>query len=179
MKISELVLVLLLAVHLSLFISSCGEDPEPVNEEEVITTLIMTFKEGGNTAATFIFRDSVITTDTLAPGKVYDVTLELLNESVSPVDTITNEVKEEGTTHQFFFQPASGLNISFTYNDTDDEGHPIGLSSAATTTAASAGKLTVTLRHEPDKHASGVASGDITNAGGETDVEVTFDVVIQ
>ena len=37
----------------------------------------------------------------------------------------------------------------------------------------------MTLRHEPAKDASGVAAGDITNAGGETDIEVTFDVTVE
>lgn len=179
MKNKKFILLSIAALNLSFFIISCGENPKPVNEEEVITTLIMTFKEGANTAAIFTFRDSVITNDTLAANKVYDVTIELLNESATPADTITKEVKEEGADHQFFFAPASGLNIAFAYSDTDDEGHPVGLSSTATTTTASTGQLTVTLRHEPDKHAAGVESGDISNAGGETDAEVTFDVVIQ
>ena len=41
------------------------------------------------------------------------------------------------------------------------------------------GTITVTLRHEPNKDAAGVSSGDIANAGGETDIEVTFNVEIQ
>ena len=36
------------------------------------------------------------------------------------------------------------------------------------------GQFTVTLRHEPDKSAQGVSAGDITNAGGETDIEVSL-----
>jgi hypothetical protein len=39
--------------------------------------------------------------------------------------------------------------------------------------------VVVTLRHEPDKGAAGVSGGDITNAGGDTDIEVTFPVVIE
>ena len=34
--------------------------------------------------------------------------------------------------------------------------------------------MTVILRHEPNKAGAGVSDGDITNAGGETDIEVTF-----
>ena len=49
------------------------------------------------------------------------------------------------------------------------------------TTAATAmtGNLTITLRHEPSKNAVGVSDGDITNAGGETDVQAVFPIVIQ
>ena len=38
---------------------------------------------------------------------------------------------------------------------------------------------TITLRHEPAKTATGVSGGDITNAGGETDIEVVFDVTVE
>lgn len=36
------------------------------------------------------------------------------------------------------------------------------------------GDLKIVLLHEPNKDAEGVSAGDITNAGGDTDVEVTF-----
>jgi hypothetical protein len=39
--------------------------------------------------------------------------------------------------------------------------------------------LKITLRHEPNKKASGVVGGSITNAGGETDIEVSFDVEVK
>jgi len=39
--------------------------------------------------------------------------------------------------------------------------------------------VTITLRHEPAKDATGVSDGDITNAGGETDISVNFPVEIQ
>ena len=50
---------------------------------------------------------------------------------------------------------------------------------ATATGAASVGTLKVTLRHEPNKSAAGVVGGDITNAGGETDIEVEFPIVIE
>jgi hypothetical protein len=31
----------------------------------------------------------------------------------------------------------------------------------------------------PDKYAAGVSEGDISNAGGETDIEVSFQVIIE
>ena len=188
MKNSILILTVIAATLLSTFNGCKDDEPAPVNEEEVITTFRATFTpQGGGAIAVFQFRDldgdggnpPVITNDTLVASNVYDVSLELFNETVSPVDTITNEVHDEATVHQFFFQPQGGLNLTFAYGDTDSDGHPVGLLSEATTAAASSGTLTITLRHEPDKHAAGVENGDITNAGGETDIEVTFNVVIQ
>ena len=168
--------------------SSCEkEDPIVPNEEEVITTLVYTLTpQGGGTAVEFRFTDldgdggdaPVITNGTLDTNTVYNGSLTLLNEAETPVENITVEVEEEGADHQFFFA-ITGANASVDYADADADGNPIGLSTTFSTTAASTGTLVVTLRHEPDKGATGVAGGDITNAGGETDIEVTFDLTIQ
>ena len=53
-------------------------------------------------------------------------------------------------------------------------GNPLGLSFILTTSGASSGELTFTLRHEPNKPNSG-----LDNAGGETDIEITFNVTVQ
>jgi len=58
----------------------------------------------------------------------------------------------------------------------DNNGNPIGISTRLSTGAVSNGKLKITLRHEPNKSAQGVKDGLITNAGGETDIEVEFPV---
>lgn len=187
MKTAKWILILT-AFYFSLFLNGCKDDnPAPINEEELITTLRLTFTPTAGAVAILQFQDldgsggnfPVITSDTLSANVTYAVTIEVLNESVTPADTITTEIQEEGQSHQFFFQPDSALNLAFTYSDLDDGGHPIGLSSVGQAGTASSGTLTVTLRHEPDKHSAGVEDGEITNAGGETDIEVTFDVVIQ
>jgi len=181
---------LLLIVYFSLFIvSGCKkEDNNPINEEELITTVVATFTpSGGGSPAMFSFKDvdgsggntPVITNDTLAANTTYNLSILFLDESKTPADTISNEVFEEGDEHQLFFQVQSGLNLSVTYNDADVNFKPIGLSNTATTVGSSTGNLTVTLRHQPDKSAANVTTGDITNAGGETDVEVVFDVTIE
>jgi hypothetical protein len=90
---------------------------------------------------------------------------------------LTAEVFDEAEEHQFFFS-ASG-NSSFAYVDQDNNGFPVGLAFELVTGEAGSEILSVTLRHQPDKGASGVSDGDITNAGGETDIEVLFDVIIE
>ncbi|MGB0425105.1 MAG: type 1 periplasmic binding fold superfamily protein, partial [Flavobacteriales bacterium] len=85
---------------------------------------------------------------------------------------------EEDEEHQFFFSSdLTGATTS--YSDMDSNGNPVGLSSVLQTNDAETGTLTITLRHEPNKEGTGVSDGDITNAGGETDIEVTFNVDIQ
>jgi len=172
-------------------VSGCKKDDDHDhnhNEEELITTLIATFTPtGGGSPVVYCFKDvdgdggnaPIVVNDTLAANASYNLSLLLLNESITPADTISNEVLDEGDEHQFFFGVQSGLELSVSYNDTDVNGKPIGLSNTAATVNASSGNLTITLRHQPDKGAANVAAGDITNAGGETDVEVQFDVVIE
>jgi len=161
--------------------------PPPVNEEEVITTMVLRFDNTGAGADKELrFTDAdgdgggapVYDLDTLDDASVYTTSIILLDETVSPADTVSNEVLNEGVDHQFFFAP-TGANISIVYGDTDANGNPIGLSTTMTTGTPSVGNLMVTLRHEPNKTAAGVSSGDITNAGGETDIEITFPLVIE
>jgi hypothetical protein len=183
------IILYILALCISIFLSNCDKkDPEIPNEEELITTMKYTLTPltGGNTVI-FSFKDldgdggsvPVITTGSLTPNTSYAGSIELLNELSQPVTDVSEEVYEEGTEHQFFFRATGGLAVSIQYDDTDTDGKPLGLKTKLTTAAVSTGSLTITLRHEPDKAAQGVANGDITNAGGETDIEVTFNVQIK
>lgn len=170
-----------------LLFSACDKTPIIPNEEEVITTLHYNLSPiGGGTPVLLTFQDldgdggnaPTITSGTLEINKTYTGLLVLLNETMNPIDSISSEVAEENVDHQFFFESTvSGLTVQ--YNDTDDDGNPLGLSSTLTTTSAGTGILTITLKHEPNKLASGVSSGDISNAGGETDIEVSFNIDVQ
>ena len=184
-------LLLALGVFSMLFITSCEkdepEDPIIPNEEEVITTLNFTLTpDGGGTPVVLSFQDldgdggnaPTITEGTLDASTIYSGSLELLNELESPAEDITEEVGEEALEHQFFFQ-TSVSGISIAYDDMDEDGNPIGISTILTTNETGLGTVTVILRHEPNKDGSGVSTGDITNAGGETDIEVTFNVEVQ
>lgn len=180
--------LLLLSITFLVVFNSCKDD-DPVEdpEEEVITTLNFTLTPTTGDVVTLAFSDPdgdggnapTITGGTLQADMTYTGSLELLNESESPAEDITAEISEEDDEHQFFFSTSSDLNLSVSYADQDGNGNPLGLSTTLMTGAASTGTLTVILRHEPAKDASGVSGGDITNAGGETDIEVTFDVTIQ
>jgi hypothetical protein len=178
--------ILLFAVLFS-FTACEQDDPEVPNEEELITTLTYTLvPKSGGAPVVFIFQDldgdggsaPIITTGNLAANTAYDGMIILLNEEETPPENISEEVAEEDDEHQFFFQTTvPGLNIA--YEDADDDGNPIGLATTLTTGDAADGTMTIILRHEPDKEATGVANGSITNAGGETDIEVTFNVSVQ
>lgn len=185
-----------ISILFSLLITACNNDdditPTPVNEQELITTVLLTFTpvNGGNDII-FIYQDMdgagptppEITEGKLSANTTYNVSTLLLNETkeedlTNPEYNITIEVAEEGAAHQMFYR-INGSDLSFTYADKDVNNKPIGIKAKATTGDASNGNLTVTLRHMPDKNAAGVETGDITNAGGETDIEVTFDIIVE
>ncbi|WP_298397670.1 type 1 periplasmic binding fold superfamily protein [Flavobacterium sp.] len=177
-------------LFLSLFavaLISCSDDdtPAPVNEEEVITTVRTTLVGGGQTI-TLLSRDLdgdgpnapvVTVSGNLMAGTTYTGSVAFLNETVNPAGDITTEVEEEGVDHQIFYQAPTSIG-TFTYTDTDANGKPIGIDFTLVTAAASSGNLIVTLRHLPNKAAVGVATGDITNAGGATDAQVTYPIVV-
>ncbi len=169
------------------FASSCEKDPEIPNEEELITTVtIRCTPHGGGAEKVLRFEDPdgdggiapVITGDPFDAGIHYHCAVELLNESETPAENITEEIEEEDEEHQFFFM-ISGVDATIEYDDMDANGDPVGLHFELHANAAGTGTLTLVLRHQPDKSAQGVSSGDITNAGGETDIEVTFPLIIQ
>ena len=170
----------------ALFWSCSGDDdrPEPVNEEEVITTLTVTLiPSTGGTTVSIQTRDldgdgpnaPVITiSENLAAGVTYSGTIVLLNETVTPAENITTEVEGEADEHQFFYTVGGGLDISTMYTSFDANGNPLGTEFTLTAGAISSGTLTFTLRHEPTKPNTG-----LSDAGGETDITATFSIEIE
>jgi len=170
------------------FISACRDkDIDIPNEEELITTVdIRLIPVGGGEDAVLRFRDPdgdgglppQITADPLSPATTYDISITLLNEAADPVVDITPEVEAEGADHQFFFS-FEGVAVAYTYADQDENGFPVGLQGRLETMGTGQGMLTLVLRHLPVKDAAGVADGDLTNAGGETDIEISLPITIQ
>lgn len=171
-------------VLLVLVSTGCKKDKEEPNEEELITTVTLTFTETGGSGAvsTFVFRDidgdggtppSVFQDIVLAPGKTYNMAMTLTNESISPAEDITGEISSEGGDHQFYFEPA-GANVTVSNLNTDGGGLPLGLTSTWTTGAVSNGTVKITLKHKPGIKASG---DPVTK--GDTDIELTWITRVQ
>ena len=170
---------------LAIAMIGCSDDDTPVviNEEEVITTVILTLTPESGDQVVLTTQDLdgdgpdepvTITTGSFNENTQYQGAVRFLNETETPAEEITTEVIEEADEHQVFYTVSSGLNITTTYQDADSNGNPLGVSITLETGAASAGNLTVTLRHEPVKPNDGLDS-----AGGETDITTTFDVTIE
>lgn len=184
--------IFLITISSVTLFSSCQDDNDHDHEQELITTLIYTLtpKTGGSPVV-MTFNDpdgdggiapSITTEGVFLISTIYEGSIVLRNESVMPPRDITTEIKEEADKHQFFFQALDGVagRIKFTYADIDNNGNPVGLLTDVSGSGGPAsGKLRLILRHEPKKDAAGVKAGNITNAGGETDIDVTFNFAMQ
>jgi len=177
---------LILLVVITVIFSGCEPDElVPPNKKEVITTFRYTLTPEDGFPIFLYFQDvdgsgnvpTRVEGGPFKPNSTYTGIITLENEQTTPGVDITSEVKNEALEHQFFFETTvNGLNV--TYNDKDANGNPLGLETTFTTGAPGRGTLTVTLLHQPDKTATGVAEGEIKNAGGETDIELTFDISV-
>ena len=177
----------LATVLFTILLASCSKDnetPEAVNEEELITTLKVTLvpvSEGNTIVLTTRDLDGdgpnepeITISSNVTAGVTYNGTIELLDETKSPADNITEEVEEEADEHQIFYTIGSGLDVSVTATNLDSNGYCLGTEFELTANTASNGSLTFTLRHEPTKPNQGLSS-----AGGETDIAAIFSVIVE
>ena len=172
-----------------------SEDPDAPpceNEEEIITDVVLTWSpvDGGDTLRVRAQDpdgegplDLEILDDiALVENTTYTLTLELSN-SVEGED-ITTEISEEDDEHMFFFaftdsiftSPPGDGNVdnradSIAYNDFDENGLPVGLSTTWTTPAnmGFGGTFRIVLKHQPD-----IKSATSTVDDGGTDLDLSF-----
>jgi hypothetical protein len=165
--------VMLLIITLGL--SNCKKKTNPPNpnEEELITTLQITFQDSAGVHPDVIARYRDIDGDGGAAPSIWDsirlksnttyfASILLLDESASPADTISNEVLDEANDHLFCFT-VSSINCNITRTDTDGNGLEIGLQSKWETGASGTGNVQIQLRHQPDSKTGScnVGSSDI------------------
>lgn len=177
----SLVLFLLFAL---VFFGACKKDeeeletPPEVNEEELITTLLLELSDGADTFNAS-FRDldgpggddPVIVSDLeLNENTQYTATIQVLNEADGEFEDITLEVEEEGDEHLFCFGFEGISDIDVAYADSDGI-YGIGIESNWSTATSGSGNVTITLKHQP-----GVKDG--TCDPGDTDIEVSFPISV-
>jgi len=178
-------------------LSGCDKDPEPENIPEEITKIVLTFSATGAAPIVVEANDPdldgpepiVIGSIALNANTTYTLSVEFFNGFYEPTDpeyNITEEVEEEGAEHQLFFGWSDGVfsspngigNIgtsgTVNYEDEDENGLPIGLTTTWTTGSATSGKtFKIMLKHQPD-----IKSATSTSADGESDIDLTFPISI-
>lgn len=188
-----------LSAALFAFASCESEDPVIENDGEVITDVNLNFTEldeSGNevgTPLTFTASDAegievgdALTTDDieLETGKTYRLDIEVLN-SIENED-ITEEILEEADEHQFYFLGSAfeGSSAPLTYVYDDESGELIGVSGIVTVSSSPGfnnAQFRVVLRHDLNKDFPGASDpsfSNFTEAGGESDLDVTFPLIL-
>lgn len=182
--------LILVSIIFAITFSSCSKEAAVVNEEELITTITYTLTPIGQ-GETVVYKFVDIDGDggnppiksssgTLKNNTSYNGSIVILNESATPSIDITVEIQKEKEDHQFFYTLSSSLldKVVISYSDIDANKNPVGLLTSVKANSSGFGKLKITLRHQPNKSGKDVSVGNITNAGGETDIEVEFDVTV-
>lgn len=180
------VLFLVLSTLITFTFQACDDDPvdDPpqMNEEELITTVEMTFTNADDAedVRTFRFSDpdgeggnAPETTDTieLNASSTYDLAIRFLDESdPNSVEDITEEVEEEADEHLVCYTTPGDLTVTITDKDANELN--LGLAATVTTSEAENTSLLVQLKHQPDVKDGSCEPGD-------TDVEVLFQTVVK
>lgn len=179
---------------------------DPVKEDvpELITEVTLVFTtDGGSTTVSVTatdpdgegVQDMVVGSPIdLSVNKTYTMKIMLVNGLADPGSDaydVSSEVAEEGDEHMFFFgwtnnifsSPAGDGNIddraglvnySGGSDSNDANGLPLGLTTTWTTSAAPAsGTFRLMLKHQP-----GLKTASSGSNVGETDLDITFDVVV-
>lgn len=180
--------------------SSCSsEDPVPENDGELITDVTLTFQEidlsGNPVGESFDFTASdtegieiganpEVETIMLGKGKTYQMSIDVFN-SVAGED-ITEEIFEESDEHQFYFLGTAFTGSPILTYEYDDEGGVIlGLKGVVTvqeSPGVNNAAIQILLRHALDKNYPGADNPNFENyaeAGGESDLDITFPVVVE
>lgn len=181
---------LLFALAIAFGISSCGindHDHDHDYDHDYATTVIITLINQSNTADTVraVWKDldgpggaapSIIDTISLKSDVSYTGSIELFNESKTPKTDITQEVKVDEYTKQFFFTPSTGIEslVEWTITDKDRNNLPVGLAFQVKTKTGTGDKgvVNIVLSHYDSMTKNG------TSKSLESDIDIDYPVII-
>tara|TARA_B110000003_G_scaffold276187_1_gene321386 strand:+ start:523 stop:1158 length:636 start_codon:yes stop_codon:yes gene_type:complete len=182
----------IMAIFCLTLITSCNDDddnPEPVNELELMTNVTLTFTNNSNAGDVVImsnvapdgqegaFTNSV--NGEFTAGQSYSLALEITNESdpADIEDVLNGDVIPEGDEHFFKYNNTLGMGMIRDASDLAGAGGTsLGVSTTWTTGAAGTGNLQIILVHQPETADDSNQFGSTT--GGEEDFNITFQGVV-
>jgi len=167
---------------------SCKKDEVvPTDDNELITTVDLTFTDSNKKVSTFSFQDKDGDAKTppekfdkivLDKNMSYSLEINVYDETKNTKSNITEQIKLESDVHLFVFKIDPASLFSLKAMDKDKNGLPIGLmSSGSTQNAAGTGKLNLILKHQPPINGKAVKTGN--EAGGSSDIDLIFDLSIK
>ena len=164
------------------------EDIHPTDDNELITRVELKFTDiTAKSSITYTFQDldgdprtapEKFDKIVLNKGVTYSLAIGVYDDTKFPVKDITEEIQDESDVHLFVFKTTPASLLTTTLLDKDQNGLPIGLSSSVLTqSTAGTGKLNLLLKHQPELNGVRVKTGQ--EAGGSTDIDLTFDVEVK
>jgi hypothetical protein len=168
-------------------------------EEEVINEIILSFVPvmGGDTiSARFFDADGegvgapTIDDINLSVSTEYNMSITLTNSLGAEPEDVTAEIMEEDDEHMFFFEftnnafgsPEGDGNVDergdpINYNDMDENGLPVGLSTNWMTQDMSiaGGSFRIVLKHQPDQK---TATSDVSVGGTDVDITIPLNITL-
>ncbi len=157
---------------------------DPKDDPEQITKVVFTLVNTNNGKKSIFSysdidgsggADPIVSNAVLESNVIYKGSISFIDETTSPQEEVTEEIIDESATHQIFYEAKGEVNLSVIGSDRDVNGNSFGLKSNVFTGGPSTGKLNVTLQHDVVKP----NNNSLNEAGGELDISVEFDVVIE
>lgn len=159
------------------------KNPNPNAENELITTVELVCKDSTGSSFRGRWKDltpsdeagRVRDTLFLTAHQSYTGEIQFLDETKSPPDDLTEEVKKEANDHLVVYEVKSPLmpaQLSISRTDKDSRNLEVGLKTTIQTGGKGKGELRIILKHQPGEK-------DGTPNPGETDVDILIPVVIQ
>lgn len=167
-KISTTILAVSLLTAASCKKEAVADEQENLNVLKIklgTTTFTWSDTDGAGGAA------PKIDTIRLTPNGSFSSEITLQDGSANPVKDLTAEVVAESNDHLFVYKPTGNLTV--TDISKDGNGKAFGHTATVKTTAVGTGTLQILLKHLPNKSATDPSTT------GETDIDVTFPVVIK
>lgn len=176
-----------------LMVSGCRPATDPATKdkelEEVLPNVVRLNLASANPAETVsaTWRSTSTAKNTVTPvqidtlrltaGRTYTGTITAINDLKTPNVNLNEDYLKHAEEHQFFYIASVGApnRVTFTITDRDKNNLPLGLTfNVAVSTGASVrGTLNVVLGHYDDVKKDG------TTRSPETDIDITFPVVIR
>jgi hypothetical protein len=186
----KLILATVILSAMTIF-SSCDKHDEHDHDDdhnhgnELITTIRFVFTDTtSGSVDTFSWKQpkgpgTPITLDTirLTSGTSYAVRVEVLDESKSPAQNISNEIAQKAKEHRFVYTVSSNR-IQLQITDFDTHNPPLELGLKLQANVGVSGDSTATWRAVL-KHYSTAVPKTQGPAAGSTDIDVLFPVLIQ
>ncbi|MDO1500688.1 type 1 periplasmic binding fold superfamily protein [Winogradskyella maritima] len=170
--------------------TSCSDDdnPAPVNPEELITNVVLTFTNDADAMDTVTLTSIApdgqdgTSTETISgsftSGATYSLSLAITNTSETPADDVLNDDIIPEADEHFFAYAVNSINLTMTRdaNDVDGpESSKLGVNTTWVAGAASTGNVQIRLIHEPTSVDDSDGFGTAT--GGSEDINIVFNGV--